>query len=238
MYTKQLVLILLPCWLVASGLPAEEKDAGKRPAVRSKTENRTPWRPLFNGKDLSGWKLSRFGGDGEVLVENGQIMIEMGATLSGIKYTEKLPRTDYEVRLEAKRVAGNDFFCGLTFPVEKSHCTLIVGGWAGGVVGLSTIDGQDASANETTRYIAFEKDRWYRIKIRVTSKNITAWIDQKPIFTQPIQGRTVSMRPETFASRPLGIATWQTTAALRNIELRHLRPPELPPDAGHDTIVK
>ena len=36
---------------------------------------------------------------------------------------------DYELRLEAKRVEGGDFFCGLTFPVGKEYCTLILGGW-------------------------------------------------------------------------------------------------------------
>ena len=58
--------------------------------------------------------------------------------------------SDYEVTLEAMRVDGNDFFCGMTFPAGKDPCTLIVGGWGGTVVGLSSINGMDASENETT----------------------------------------------------------------------------------------
>jgi hypothetical protein len=37
--------------------------------------------------------------------------------------------------------------------------TFICGGWGGAVVGISSIDGQDASMNETTKYIKFEDDR-------------------------------------------------------------------------------
>ena len=63
---------------------------------------------------------------------------------------ETFPKVDYEVNLDAKRVAGNDFFCGITFPVGKRFCSLIVGGWGGATVGLSSIDGKDAAENETT----------------------------------------------------------------------------------------
>ena len=54
---------------------------------------------------------------------------------------------DYEVTLEGKRVAGDDFFCTTTFPVGESFCSFVVGGWHGTVVGLSSIDGMDAVAS-------------------------------------------------------------------------------------------
>ena len=47
--------------------------------------------------------------------------------MTGITYTNPLPRTDYEVTLEAMRVEGSDFFCGLTFPVGSNSCSLVVG---------------------------------------------------------------------------------------------------------------
>ena len=90
-----------------------------------------------------------------------------------------VPRYRLEVELEAMRVEGSDFFCGLTFPIKDEFCSLIVGGWGGGVVGLSSVDGSDASENETTGYREFEKGKWYPIKLRVTDQRITAWIDGK-----------------------------------------------------------
>src|SRR5437899_12217134 len=37
-----------------------------------------------------------------------------------------LPRMDYEVTLEGKKIAGDDFFCTTTFPVGDSFCSLVV----------------------------------------------------------------------------------------------------------------
>ena len=54
--------------------------------------------------------------------------------MTGVTYQGQFPKTDYEVSLEAMRVDGVDFFCGMTFPVRSEFCTLIVGGWGGEVV--------------------------------------------------------------------------------------------------------
>ena len=71
-----------------------------------------------------------------------------------------MPRINYEVKLEARREEGSDFFCRLTFPVNDSFCALILGGWGGTVVGLSTIDGLDASEKETSRLMNFDLNKW------------------------------------------------------------------------------
>jgi 3-keto-disaccharide hydrolase len=178
---------------------------------------------LFDGKTLAGWATTDFGGHGEVRVENGQIIIGMGAALSGIQWTNPIPKTDYEVTLEAMKVEGSDFFCGLTFPVRDAFCSFIVGGWGGGVVGLSSIDSNDASENETTHVMSFEEKRWYQIRLRVTEKKIEAWIDAEKIVDLETMGRQISLRPgEIELSAPFGIATWQTTGALRAVKLRRL----------------
>ena len=51
--------------------------------------------------------------------------------------TNEIPKINYEVALDAMRVSGSDFFCGLTVPVNDSFCSLIVGGWGGGLGGVS-----------------------------------------------------------------------------------------------------
>jgi hypothetical protein len=181
---------------------------------------------MYDGKSLDGWVVSDFGGDGEVEAEDGEIRLGVGVTLTGVRYTKETPKTNYEIRLEAKRTAGIDFFCGLTFPVADSHCSFIVAGWSGSVVGLSCIDGADASENETTKYMPFKNDRWYKIRVRVTPEKISAWIDDEQVVDQSIVGRRISLRDEVLDSRPLGIAAWQSAAALRNIEWRSLEAPE------------
>lgn len=177
---------------------------------------------LFNGKSLAGWKPSDFAGRGEVKVENGSLIIQTGTELTGITWTGTLPRSDYEISLEAKRTEGHDFFCGLTFPVGKSPCSLIVGGWGGSTVGLSSIDGLDASENETGSYHSFKENHWYTIRVRVTEDQIQAWIDKEQVVDLDYSGRRISIRFEVEPSEPLGIATWCTTAAVRNVRIKKL----------------
>jgi hypothetical protein len=180
------------------------------------------WTPLFDGKTLNGWKVTQFGGQGEVSVEEGELIIEAGGPMSGITYKGDFPKVNYEISLEAKRVEGTDFFCGLTMPVRDSHCSFIVGGWAGSVVGISSIDGHDASENDTTQVIKFNNGQWYKFKVRVTADKIETWIDGKQIVNQDIKGRKISTRNEVDLSKPLGLSTYQTKAAIRNIQYRKL----------------
>ncbi len=181
------------------------------------------WQALFDGRTLRGWKSTNFGGEGSVLVKNAQIILQRGEPLTGITWTGgDIPRMNYEISLEAMRVNGSDFFVGLTFPVADSHCSLILGGWGGSVVGLSSLDDMDASENETSTVISFEDDRWYRIRVRVTPEKIMAWLDDKVIVDADIRGRRISVRVEVFLSQPLGVASYVTESALRDIKVRRL----------------
>lgn len=188
------------------------------------------WKPLFDGVSLSGWKATDFAGHGDVEFKKDfkggpAIILEQGAALSGITFTNGTPKMDYEMNIEAAKLLGGDFFCGLTFPVDESFCTLVVGGWGGSVVGISSVDGADASMNETTKYMKFENDQWYRIRIRVTQKKIESWIDQEKFVDLERSDKKISMRlGEIEESIPFGYATWQTSAAIRDFKLRRLPP--------------
>jgi len=120
------------------------------------------------------------------------------------------------------RVEGHDFFCGLTFPVGEKPCTLVLGGWGGSLCGLSSIDSFDASENETTKMMSFENGKWYRVRLRVVPDRIQAWLDDEDLVDVDITGKTLSIRLEVEESQPLGIATWNTAGAVRNIKLKKL----------------
>ncbi len=177
---------------------------------------------LFDGKTLDGWEITNFGPQGPVYVSGGEIILGMGEGCTGITYKKDFPEIDYKVTLEAKRVSGNDFFCGMTFPVGKDPCTLIIGGWGGTVVGLSSINKLDASENETTKLIRFDNDRWYRICLIVQEDTIKALIDEEVVVDFAIGNKMLSIRPEVELSKPFGITSWYTTAALRNIKVEKI----------------
>jgi hypothetical protein len=182
------------------------------------------WKSLFDGHSLAGWAVTDFAGHGSVECEDGLVVIDMGDSLSGVNYTNGgVPTMNYEVALDAMKLTGSDFFCGLTFPIGNTNCSLILGGWGGGTVGISSIDGEDASENETAQVMKFDKNRWYRVRVRVTDGRIQSWIDDKKIVDVKIEGRRIGLRfGEIELSRPLGIATYQTTAAVREIKIRRL----------------
>lgn len=194
----------------------------KEPVVKAQVSEKKDSTFLFNGKDLEGWEITNFGPQGPVYISGDQIILSMGDGCTGITYKRSFPELNYKVTLEAKRVSGNDFFCGMTFPVGKDPCTLIVGGWAGSTVGLSNINGKDASENETTRIMHFENDRWYRIGLLVKQNEIKAFIDDSLVVDFLKDGKKLSIRPEVELSKPFGIASWKTTAALKNIRVEPL----------------
>lgn len=189
----------------------------------------TSWMSLFDGKTMDGWQRTDFSGGGSVKLEKsfrgGQpaIVVNSGTALSGINWTRDTPSTNYEISLEALKIDGSDFACGLTFPVESSHASLILGGWGGTVVGISNIDNLDASENATTRTMSFPKDKWFVVRMRVTPAKLEAWVDEKKLVDQDITGRKISLRfGEISKSVPIGLANYQTSSAFRNIRIRRL----------------
>lgn len=168
--------------------------------------------------------VTDFAGHAEPKVEDGMIHIPAGLALSGINRTNQPPKMNFEITLEAKKIDGSDFFCCLTFPYGESHCSFIVGGWGGGLVGISSVDGMDASENDTADYMVFEKDKWYRISVRVTPEKIETWIDQTKLVDLETKDRKIGMRfGEIDESVPLGIATWITSSALRDLRIRTIK---------------
>lgn len=178
---------------------------------------------LFNGTSLDNWSKTDYAGKGEIFIDNNQTLVmEMGATLSGIHWTgDDLPVENYEISLQARRTMGSDFFCGLTFPYKDSHATLILGGWGGSLIGISSIDDFDASENETGDAYIFEEKEWYNIRLEVMETKLKVFINGETVIDADVAGKKVAMRVgEIEMSVPLGITTYGTTGEFKNIVLR------------------
>ena len=73
------------------------------------------------------------------------------------------------------------------------------------MTGLSSLNGMDASENETTCTIKYEDKTWYRFRVRVTGKAIRCWVNDKEIIAVDHQDRRVSTRLETRRERAAGL---------------------------------
>lgn len=208
--------------------PTEAESNSKTEKSESGAKEQTgdsPLMSLFNGKDLGDWESTRYGGEGEVMVnEEGNLEFDFGAVMTGVNWNGEPPATsNYEISLDAMKLDGYDFFVALTFPVKDSHATFVVGGWGGGVVGISCVDDLNASENETMNIEGFLKDQWYHIRVRVTDEHLSAWIDEQQMVNLPLEGKKISLLPgDIELSVPIGIASFQTRAQYRNIQWRDL----------------
>lgn len=174
---------------------------------------------LFNGVSLDNWEIIDYEGHGDISIADSSVIIGTGSEISGIRWIKDFPKTNYEVNLEAKRIKGSDFFCGITFPVKESFLTLVLGGWGGSLVGLSCIDGYDAANNSTGTLYHFALGWWYPIRLKVTDKKIEAWVGDEKIVDFTIDKSLLSLRWEVETSVPFGITTYKTTGAIRKMWL-------------------
>ncbi len=203
------------CWMTAcAGGDNKKQSIGKEPPIKVEEMEM-----LVDGNPRKGWEITNFGPQGTVYVSGDELILGMGDGCTGVTWKGEFPEMNYRISLEAMRVSGNDFFCGMTFPVGESPCTLIIGGWGGTIVGLSSVNDMDASENETTRLMKFDNNRWYKIELEVTPDSINAFIDGAGAVSFAIENKPLSVRPEVELSRPFGIASWNTTAALRKVRV-------------------
>ena len=209
----------------------ENSNVSTPEVQRTTSEAKKNWTPLFDGESTVGWAVPVYGGDGEVDVQEGNLVIGRGEQMTGIQYKKEFPKIDYELRYEAQRTEGYDFFAACTFPVKENCCTFVNGGWGGGAVGLSSVNGYDASENETSAFFEFKEKTWYRFRILVKENKIQVWItpqdkegnweEEKSLVDLDVDEDTrLSTRLEMDQYKPLGFCTWSTEGRLRNIEWR------------------
>lgn len=243
----------IPCLVIALTLAASmpkaiaqvPQETGDSKAAHSKAERDSATKHWIDLKDA--WKAIEFGGEGEVTIKDGLIQMDYGDPITGVRWTGPvegdpdsadatgklpvLPRDNYELRWECKRDKGFDFLCAFTFPIGKEKASLVMGGWGGGITGLSSIDGADASDNQTTMFKAFDNDKWYAARVRVDSEKITVWVDDVELFDHPREGHQFDIRFEMDPCLPFGIANFQCDSQIRKVQIRKLAESERPAKA-------
>jgi len=162
---------------------------------------------------------------GGTLEVGEELSIGWGESLTNVRWKGEVPIAPFELELKAKRVNGTDFFCAVTFPARgvEECVTLIVGGWGGSLVGISSIDGKDASENDAQKIHIFEADVWYQVRLVRDGEKLMVWIDGEKLIDIDTTGKILSLRQGGIEEcAPFGLATWQTTARIKDIRWRGL----------------
>lgn len=208
---------------VAAPAPSPVTPAAPTAAVEVPAGGAAGWvdcRPSAAGE----WKLVA-GEQGGWDEGAGMVKIPTGFDLAGLRWSGAAPSAPFEVELEARRIDGYDFFCGLTVPTrsDKECVSLIIGGWGGSLVGISSLNEMDASENETGSSRNFESGRWYKIRLRFADEQLAAWIDGEQVIEVSTLNRRLSLRPGPIeACAPFGLATWNTAAEVRGVRWRRV----------------
>lgn len=185
---------------------------------------------LLNGT-MADWQTINFGGEGDVYFKDGALNLDYGNPLTGATYKrdpalifgESLD--NYVITLDAMRVEGVDMFLGVTFPVgTEGHVSLVLGGWAGAITGLSNLDNLNASENVTTQYHAFEDKRWYKIKIMVTDKKIQCWLDDKQLVdVNRADYKKYDTHGAVIDTKPFGLFSYDTWGKVKDAKVWKLK---------------
>jgi hypothetical protein len=179
-------------------------------------------RALFNGRDLSGWKVADLWGSGKIeALSNGVVSCGIGKPMTCVAYTNSFPTMSYEVKMEAMRKEGSDFFVAMTIPVESNACTVVIGGWGGSLCGISSINFMDAAENQHSEAVNLKNDVWYTLRVRVTPGVLEVFLNDT-LYTAKVefQNSTVfSLRAGSDIDKtlPFGLATYETHALWRNL---------------------
>jgi len=186
----------------------------------------TEWR-LLGSEFAHAWKKSGIPGEGAFTILQGAIRLEPGQPMTGARFDAwqafKLPVTRYVIEYEAMRMDGNDFFGTVTFPVNDSHLSLVIGGWGGTLVGISSIDDMDANENNTRGNAYFKNNVWHKVRIEVRDEDLRAWIDSKLFVNTSLKGRRLGLRPGDIEKcAPFGFASYETRARIRAVTVRRL----------------
>jgi hypothetical protein len=177
---------------------------------------------LFHGDALGPWKIaeqSYFDKHGSVKWEQGILSLPAGSPGTGVVADFSVPKNNYEIHFQSRRIGGDDFFCGLTFPFNEQNGTLILGGWGGGTVGISNVNNFSAVENASTRNMAFEQNRWYKFRLRVTPLEVELFVDDKSLFVLDTEEVKFSIWWEQKPMAPLGFASWRTSAEFKDVRL-------------------
>jgi cytochrome c len=227
----------------AEGTGAERTGATRTGAIPA------GFSPLFNGRDLAGWHVSRtthHGTTPDVRVEDGAIVLRQRPYgQGGLLMTDRAYR-DFELYLETRTDPGTNG--GILFRSTESGSAYQVELVGGGGEGTGSLFGEMQHVTAPVRAqgvtAAWKRDAWNALRLRVQgdAPRVALWVNDVPIYdVQLPRNDLVADRADGFialqshwsaTSRPVAgsfdmSGSWKPGAAhrFRNVAIRPLPAP-------------
>lgn len=177
--------------------------------------------------NMDQWQTINFGGEGDVYFKESALNLDYGNPLTGVTYKGDLAALlgeemdNYAITLQTQRVEGVDMFLGVTFPVGKEgHVSLVLGGWAGAITGISNLDGLNASENDTTQYHNMPEGQWFKVKIMVTPEKIQCWLDDKQLVdVKRADYEKYDTHGAVVDTKPFGMFSYSTWGRVKEMKV-------------------
>jgi hypothetical protein len=171
------------------------------------------------------WTVPRFGvfaKHGEVKTfggaADGGVLLPKGEFGTGAVWSGQCPSADYELSFELKPGATS-----VSFPVGTSQWGFAIG------EGVAAAGPLRVTASVMYYYrggckAPFEKDKWHSVRLRVTARAVTCWIDGQERFSRDTAADPEKGIWDDGTTGPLAVYSWKDDGAARNIRLRRLDP--------------
>ena len=88
--------------------------------------------------------------------------------------------------------------------------------------GLTILSSEITQGNDTAKPMAFESNRWYRVRLRVTQGLIEAWVDDEKMVEASVAAYELKRPRWAEPMVPFGLGAVATRATLRNVRMRRL----------------
>ncbi len=173
------------------------------------------WNRSLEAGKASGWKF-----------EEGVLKQESMATdcrqVLGSELQGESPWTDYDIRISAKKISGNEGFLIMfrVSPDGSSYYWLNLGGWGNRYVAIE----KETPSSNGRRVIGGQKEippiedgQVYDIRVLVVGQNIKVFVNQELVH------EIVDFESDAPKSGCIGVGTWATKAEFGNILVRDLR---------------
>ena len=164
------------------------------------------------------------GESGDVRIDGGRILLEAGDPWTALVCTREEFPESYELEFEGMTPDKWSGLPAVVFPVGGERGVYVIGACGGGETGLVGFDGLGMVLNGTMQRKFYWPGQWFRVRLRVTSTAIQAWVDKRKMLDLPTVGRAFEVWPSYDYARPLALVTRDINAYARNVRIRPIEP--------------